>query len=125
MKDKRIWVEMKMTENEYKELRESEEPFSIRKSSLGIINAALLILGILGLITLAILLVRSNTAYVDEKFTSNLTNSSLIKGYVVGYTDCQSELIRLANTSANACTSITFNTTGMIAEFVPRNCLGK
>ena len=77
--------------------------------------------GIILIFALAPSLNGSNTS--DDAFVSNLTNASLVQGYVVGYNDCQQGLVELANSSISSCRSITFNMSGVIAEFVPRNCL--
>jgi hypothetical protein len=82
-----------------------------------------LVLGFLCGAIIMFALAHHDNAKLDSGYVSNLTNTSLLQGYVVGYNTCEWGFVDVANKSLVNCKSLTFNMSGDLVEFIPRRCL--
>lgn len=74
------------------------------------------------IITITILLLAKNKSDNAAQL-SNVTNSSMVQGYLVGYQQCYNGLIDMINTSTRTCQLIRVNMSSGPIELVPTICL--
>lgn len=56
---------------------------------------------------------------------SNVTNTSMVQGYLVGYQTCQDNMMNMINQSVNTCQLIRANVGGRQVELTPTSCIPK
>lgn len=73
--------------------------------------------------TIVILSTRIDNISISDAYVSNLTNTSIVQGYMVGYQQCQEGIIKMINESTKTCQLIRANISGTPVELVPTSCL--
>lgn len=74
------------------------------------------------------LIVVISTGTINNKnsaIISNVTNTSMVQGYLVGYQTCQDNMMNMINQSVNTCQLIRANVGGKVVELTPTSCIPK
>lgn len=87
-----------------------------------------LITGIVSLIwiiifVLVLMFTSIDNTKLTDSYLSNVTNTSMVRGYLTGYQVCQENMINLINDSRTTCQLIRANINGESIELVPITCL--
>jgi len=61
----------------------------------------------------------------NELILSEVTNTSMVQGYLVGYQTCQDNLMNMIDQSTQTCQLIRANVSGEIVELTPTSCIPK
>lgn len=72
------------------------------------------------------LIVVISTGVINNKndvILSEVTNSSMVQGYLVGYQTCQDNLMNMITQSTQTCQLIRANVSGEIVELTPTSCI--
>jgi len=100
-----------------------EEQKAKKKYTIKIITIT--IITMTALFLLIILFSREHYQEKNNAYISNLTNTSIVQGYLTGYQVCQENMINMINQSTQTCQLIRANISGVPIELIPTSCINK